>query len=53
MYENNSGTLFLNDVGTEKMDIFDDHIDKVNNVCSKKYLPDDTKILSWVWVDRD
>jgi hypothetical protein len=27
-----------------KMDIFDDHIDKVNNVRSKKYLPDDTNI---------
>ena len=27
------------------MDIFDDHIDKVNNARSKKYLPDDTKIL--------
>lgn len=27
-----------------KMDIFDDHIDKVNNVRSKKYLPEDTNI---------
>lgn len=29
-----------------KMDIFDDHIDKVNNARSKKYLPEDTKILA-------
>lgn len=28
-----------------KMDIFDDHIDKVNNARSKKYLPEDTNIL--------
>ena len=28
-----------------KMDIFDDHIDKVNNVRSKKYLPEDTNII--------
>lgn len=28
-----------------KMDIFDDHIDKVNNARSKKYLPADTNIL--------
>ena len=27
-----------------KMDIFDDHIDKVNNIRSKKYLPEDTNI---------
>jgi len=27
-----------------KMDIFDDHIDKVNNPRSKKYLPEDTNI---------
>jgi hypothetical protein len=27
-----------------KMDIFDDHIDKVNNTRSKKYLPEDTNI---------
>jgi len=26
------------------MDIFDDHIDKVNNPRSKKYLPEDTNI---------
>jgi len=26
------------------MDIFDDHIDKVNNIRSKKYLPEDTNI---------
>lgn len=29
-----------------KMDIFDDHIDKVNSVRSKKYLPADTNILA-------
>ena len=29
-----------------KMDIFDDHIDKVNNARSKKYLPEDTNILA-------
>jgi len=29
-----------------KMEIFDDHIDKVNNARSKKYLPEDTKILA-------
>jgi hypothetical protein len=29
-----------------KMDIFDDHIDKVNNARSTKYLPDDTNIIA-------
>ena len=29
-----------------KLEIFDDHIDKVNNARSKKYLPDDTNILA-------
>ena len=29
-----------------KMNIFDDHIDKVNNARSKKYLPADTNILA-------
>tara|TARA_R110000803_G_scaffold8577_2_gene27410 strand:+ start:2889 stop:3326 length:438 start_codon:yes stop_codon:yes gene_type:complete len=28
-----------------KMDIFDDHIDNVNNARSKKYLPEDTNII--------
>ena len=27
-----------------KIDVFDDHIDKVNNTRSKKYLPEDTTI---------
>lgn len=27
-----------------KIDVFDDHIDKVNNPRSKKYLPEDTNI---------
>ena len=29
-----------------KLEIFDDHIDKVNNPRSKKYLPEDTNILA-------
>lgn len=29
-----------------KLEIFDDHIDKVNNARSKKYLPEDTNILA-------
>lgn len=28
-----------------RLEVFDDHIDKVNNARSKKYLPEDTKIL--------
>ena len=29
-----------------KLEIFDDHIDKVNSARSKKYLPEDTNILA-------
>tara|TARA_B110000902_G_C14089722_1_gene506358 strand:- start:491 stop:859 length:369 start_codon:yes stop_codon:yes gene_type:complete len=29
-----------------QIDVFDDHIDKVNNTRSKKYLPEDTNILA-------
>jgi hypothetical protein len=28
-----------------RLDLFDDHIDKVNNTRSKKYLPEDTNII--------
>ena len=28
-----------------RIDVFEDHIDKINNVRSKKYLPQDTEIL--------
>ena len=28
-----------------RIEVFDDHIDKINNVRSKKYLPEGTEIL--------
>ena len=28
-----------------RLEVFDDHIDKVNNARSKKYLPEDTNII--------
>ena len=28
-----------------RIEVFDDHIDKVNNVRSKKYIPEETDIL--------
>ena len=32
-----------------RIEVFDDHIDKVNNVRSKKYIPEGS-VFKWVWV---